>query len=154
MLKLDYTSALSCICTFHISFYLFQTSFSCGGFPLPAGMQLVLLSPLSRQREKDGAGCERREVATSESQPLIWGWVFVPGHVWAAALAWCHGKSQPTLGALIFGEIIELSALFHSLKSCFVLRRLWPIISEVMWDLDFLPILKWDRWFCCIYNLV
>lgn len=52
-------------------FYLFQTSFSCGGVPLPAGMQLVLLSPLSREREKDGAGYERREVTPSESQPLI-----------------------------------------------------------------------------------
>lgn len=151
MLKLDYTSALFCIYTFHTSFYLLQTSFSCGGFSIPPGMQFVLLSPLSRweRRMKQDV----REVATSESQPLIWGWVFVSGHVWAAALAWCHGKSQPTLEALIFPEIIELPAVFYSLKCCFVPRRLWPIISELMWALDFLSILKWGRWFCCLYSL-
>lgn len=134
-------------------FYLFQTIFSCGGFPLPAGMQLVLLSPLSREGEKDGAGCERREVAPCESQSLIWGWVFVSGRIWAAAWAWCHGKSQPIPGALIFPEIIELSGPPFTVSNAVLFLEEWPIISEVMWDLGFLPILKWGGWFCCMYSL-
>lgn len=69
MLKLDYTSALFFFCIFHIHLFPFPNHLFLWLLPTLAWLQLVLLSPLSRDRGeggKDGAGCERGEV----------------GHVW------------------------------------------------------------------------
>lgn len=69
MLKLDYTSALFYFCIFHIHLFPFPNHLFLWLLPSLAWLQLVLLSPLSRDGGgggEDGAGCGRGEL----------------GHVW------------------------------------------------------------------------
>lgn len=99
--KLGYASALFCFCIFHTCLLsLLNHIFLMIISPPPAWM-LHFFFPWERQ--KSVAGCDRRKLGhvwkpTSD----LWVWVSISGHVWVAALAWCPGKSQPRVDALIF----------------------------------------------------
>lgn len=102
------------------------------------------------------------ESARGEGWSRVWGKKAGPCLNWSARVGF---HLWPCMGCCLGVVPWEISArtgcssfyrdyeAFRS--SCTVsnavlfLGRIWPVVSEVMWDLGFLPILKWSRWVCC-----